>query len=165
LTLLAHKLARAVSSMLTRDTGFELDRCLTGDGSRVGEPAASLDTHGLRLPSRPWQSSPALRHRTRTRTEAFFSEPSRLLGHPLWLLAIRGWSDKVDVCCPAPEPVPHWRTRPVQPLFCRGRYEGTAQFLGRRGLRCGFSAITMPMVTEPPYVCGADTFGLLLRGQ
>src|SRR5207244_3484740 len=38
---------------------------------------------------RPWTSSTELRHGTRTRTEAFFSEPSRLIGHPLWLLDIR----------------------------------------------------------------------------
>jgi len=40
LTILAHKLARAVYYMLTRDTVFEMDRFLNGDGSRVGEPAA-----------------------------------------------------------------------------------------------------------------------------
>ena len=39
-TILAHKLARAVYYMLTRDTVFEMDRFLNGDGSRVGEPAA-----------------------------------------------------------------------------------------------------------------------------
>jgi len=40
LTILAHKLARAVYYMLTRDTVFEMDRFLNGYGSRVGEPAA-----------------------------------------------------------------------------------------------------------------------------
>jgi transposase len=40
LTVLAHKLARAVYSMLLRDTVFEIDTFLNGDGSRVGEPAA-----------------------------------------------------------------------------------------------------------------------------
>jgi transposase len=53
LTILAHKLARAVSSMWTRDTVFEMDRFLNGYGSRVGEPAASLDTPGISLKSRP----------------------------------------------------------------------------------------------------------------
>jgi transposase len=43
LTIWAHKLARAVSSMLTRDTVFAMDRFLNGSGRRVGEPAASLD--------------------------------------------------------------------------------------------------------------------------
>src|ERR671922_663419 len=36
LTILAHKLARAVYYMLTRDTVFEMDRFLNGYGSRVG---------------------------------------------------------------------------------------------------------------------------------
>jgi transposase len=40
LTILAHKLARAVYYMLTRDTVFEMDLFLNGYGSRVGEPAA-----------------------------------------------------------------------------------------------------------------------------
>ena len=38
----------------------------------------------------------------------------------------------VDVCCPSPEPETHWRTAPVQPPLCLGRYEGTERFLGRR---------------------------------
>jgi hypothetical protein len=53
LTILAHKLARAVYDMLTRDTVFEMDRFLNGYGSRAGEPAASLDTHGISLSYRP----------------------------------------------------------------------------------------------------------------
>jgi hypothetical protein len=37
-------------------------------------------------------------------------------------------------------------------------------FLGRREPYQRFSALTMAMVTEPQYVCGADTQGLgLLR--
>jgi transposase len=40
LTILAHKLARAVYYMLTRDTVFEMDLFLNGYGSRAGEPAA-----------------------------------------------------------------------------------------------------------------------------
>ena len=40
LTILAHQWARAVYSMLTRDTVFEMDRFLHGYGSRGGEPAA-----------------------------------------------------------------------------------------------------------------------------
>jgi transposase len=40
LTVLAHKLARAVYYMLLRDTVFEMDTFLNGSGSRAGEPAA-----------------------------------------------------------------------------------------------------------------------------
>src|SRR5215471_2133300 len=53
LTSLAHKLARAVYDMLTRDTVFAMDRFLNGSGSRVGEPAASLDTPGISLKMGP----------------------------------------------------------------------------------------------------------------
>ena len=49
LTILAHKLARAVSSMLRRGTVFEMDTFFKGYGSRAGEPAASLDTYGINL--------------------------------------------------------------------------------------------------------------------
>jgi Transposase IS116/IS110/IS902 family len=55
LTIVAHTLARAVSSRLTRDTVLEMARFLNGSGSRVGEPAASLDTHGISLKIRPWK--------------------------------------------------------------------------------------------------------------
>ena len=51
--VLAHTLARAVYSMLTRDPVFEMDTCLNGSGSRAGQPAASLDTHGISLHERP----------------------------------------------------------------------------------------------------------------
>jgi len=49
LTILAHKLARAVYYMLTRGTVFEMDMFLHGYGSRAGTLAASLDTHGISL--------------------------------------------------------------------------------------------------------------------
>jgi hypothetical protein len=163
LTILAHQLARAVSDMVTRETVLEMDLFLNGSGSSAGKPAASLDTQGSRRNDCPWQSATTLRHGTRNRPEAFFSEPARWLGSPGWLLDIRGWSDKVHVCGPSPEPAPHWRTPPVQPRCGRGRYEGTAQFLGRREGRCPCSALTLPRVTAPHSVCGADTFGLLLR--
>jgi hypothetical protein len=51
LTILAHKLARAVSFMLQRHTAFEMDKLLNGSGSRAGEPDASLDRDGMSLPS------------------------------------------------------------------------------------------------------------------
>jgi hypothetical protein len=53
-TILAHKVARAVYYIVTRDTVFQMGICLNGDGSRAGAPSASLDTHGISLPSRPW---------------------------------------------------------------------------------------------------------------
>jgi hypothetical protein len=32
----------------------------------------------------------------------------------------------------SPEPASHWRTFDVHPVVCRGRYEGTEMFRGRR---------------------------------
>jgi hypothetical protein len=49
LTLLAHKLARAVSEMRKRPTAFALETCLHGEGSRAGEPDVELDPLGMRL--------------------------------------------------------------------------------------------------------------------
>jgi transposase len=49
LRLRAHKLARAVSVMLTRKTAFDLEQFLRTYGSRAGEPGASLDTEGRSL--------------------------------------------------------------------------------------------------------------------
>jgi transposase len=46
LTILAHKLARAVYDMLKRQTAFAMDQFLHSLGSSVGEPDASLDTQG-----------------------------------------------------------------------------------------------------------------------
>ena len=46
---LAHKLARAVYDMLTRHTACDMAKFLHGEGSRAGEPDASLATHGISL--------------------------------------------------------------------------------------------------------------------
>jgi hypothetical protein len=53
LTILAHQLARAVSSMVRRDTVFEMATFLHGYGRRAGEPAAALATPGISLNDRP----------------------------------------------------------------------------------------------------------------
>jgi len=49
LSILAHKLARAVYGMLKRKTAFDLEQFLRTSGSRAGEPGASLDTDGMSL--------------------------------------------------------------------------------------------------------------------
>jgi hypothetical protein len=46
LSSLAHKRARAVYVMLTRQTAFELEQCLRTAGSSTGAPGADLDTEG-----------------------------------------------------------------------------------------------------------------------
>jgi hypothetical protein len=53
LTVLAHKLARAVYDMLQRDTVFDMDKFLNSSRSRAGEPDASLDHHGISLNTCP----------------------------------------------------------------------------------------------------------------
>jgi hypothetical protein len=49
LTILAHKRARAVYDMLKRKTAFDRDIFRRASRSRAGEPAVSLDTHGMSL--------------------------------------------------------------------------------------------------------------------
>lgn len=120
-----HQLARAVSDLLQRDTGFARDQCLTRARSRAGEPDASLDPQGISLHPCPWHPWPCLRPSTRSRTWARLPEPVRWLGDPLGLWSMRRASATVAVCCPSPEPGSHWPTMPVPPPFCRGRYEGT----------------------------------------
>jgi hypothetical protein len=118
LTVLAHKLARAVYYMLLRDTVFEMDTCLNGYGSRAGEPAAELDTHGISL-----HSCPGNIHK------ACVLERER--GHRRIPLIPRCCLDTCSgsfidgdgrhrfVCCPSPDPVTNGRTRRVQLLFSR----------------------------------------------
>jgi hypothetical protein len=47
LTILAHKRARAVYSMLKRNTALDMERFLHGEWSSAGEPDGELDTLGL----------------------------------------------------------------------------------------------------------------------
>jgi hypothetical protein len=47
LTVLAHKLARAVYDMLKRPTAFDMEKFLRSDGRGAGEPAASRGREGL----------------------------------------------------------------------------------------------------------------------
>jgi transposase len=49
LTVLAHKLARAVYDLLKRGTAFDMDQFLRGSGSGAGEPTAELGHHGVSL--------------------------------------------------------------------------------------------------------------------
>jgi Transposase and inactivated derivatives len=121
LTVLAHKLARAVYDMLQRDTVFAMDKFLNSERSRAGEPDASLDHHGISLHTCPWNTWTLLRHRTRRRTLARLPDPVRLMGYPLWLWYMRRESSTVSVGCLSPAPGSHWRTRHGQPPFCRGR--------------------------------------------
>ena len=55
LTVLAHKLARAVYAMLQRHTAFEMNKFLTGSWSGASEPGASLATDGRSLEPMLWK--------------------------------------------------------------------------------------------------------------
>jgi transposase len=63
-TILAHKLARAVSSMLKRRTALDLETCLHASGRGADERHASLDSAGMHLQSatRPMVSTTASLH-------------------------------------------------------------------------------------------------------
>jgi hypothetical protein len=50
LSILAHKLARAVYYMRKRPTAFDMENFLRASRSRAGAPAVSLGTHGRSLP-------------------------------------------------------------------------------------------------------------------
>ena len=49
LTILAHKLARAVYDMVKRKGAFDMKRCLHDEGRGVGELDVQLDNHGMNL--------------------------------------------------------------------------------------------------------------------
>ena len=134
LTLLGQKLGRTVYDLVQRHTACAMGKVLNGSGSGADEPHASLDPHGLSrrvvlckaCVAASWN---AAEHR---------GPGARLLwpviGQPLPAPVYGRESCLVDVGCPSPAPETHWRTAPVQPPLCRGRYEGTATFLGRREL-------------------------------
>jgi hypothetical protein len=133
LTILAHKLARAVYDRLKRDTVFARDKCLPGSREQSGG-AGGLSGQTRDEPvSRTLQALFGCVYQRPGVHRPCIPEPLPLMGCPLWLLSLRRESSTVAVCCPSPEPGSHWRTGHVQPFFCRGRSEGTALFLGRRG--------------------------------
>jgi hypothetical protein len=49
-TVLAQKVARAVSAMLTRKVAFETPTCFHGEWRGAGEPEAALDCQRISLP-------------------------------------------------------------------------------------------------------------------
>jgi hypothetical protein len=120
----APQLARAVYDMRKRTTACDLGLCLRASGSRAGEPEVSLEAPrdapearvlevlyggGSERPGTPRSPLP---------------EPGALRGPPFWLLERRRWS-KAGVCCPFPEPEPHWRALYAPPALCIGRDKGT----------------------------------------
>ena len=135
MTILAHQLARAVSHMFKHKTAVDLQKFLTGSGRGVGELDAELDDQGMPLTRYARHETHGIRTTASRNADARIGHDPcalRLMRHRRLLLLIpREWST-VHVCCSSPEPDPHWNTLHVYPVVCRGRYEGTARFLGRR---------------------------------
>src|SRR5262245_1312490 len=100
LTVLAHKLACAVYSMLRRDTVFEMDKFLRGEGRGASEPAAELGHYGANLTT-VLCNDISLRLRTLMSPEALCPDPARLLGH---LLPFLYWARKSLRVCVLPLP-------------------------------------------------------------
>jgi len=68
-----------------------------------------------------WPLCSAMRHLVRRRTlvstEARDPDPTRVIGRLLSLLSLERQSLMVTVCCPSPEPQPHWRTHTCSLAF------------------------------------------------
>jgi len=159
LTILAHKLARAVYSLLKRQTAFDMAMFLRTEGAERVSRAPNWTTQGDEpLASTRYGVLRCVFERYGV-PRPFLPEPCPLIGHPLWLLHRRRESHSAGGCCPAPEPGTHWRGKDTQPALCIGRYEGTEVFLGRSGSPQRFSAIVTKMTTEPRDVCGAAIRG------
>jgi transposase len=114
LTVLAHKLARAVYYLVKRATAFDWDKVLHESWSGVGEPAASRDAEGMSLAIGARRAE-MLRQRTHLSTAAFLPEPWPLIGRSLRLQELSRCSNMLDVCCPSPAPGTHWRMECIQP--------------------------------------------------
>jgi transposase len=116
LTVLAHKLARAVYYMLKRRVAFDLHTFLQREGRGAGEPAASLGHDGGSLV--PVLCNDALLAST--------NAPEHLGALPCpcafdWTPALAPIIGvkvlMVIVCCPSPDPESHWRTKMCSPSF------------------------------------------------
>jgi transposase len=116
LTVVAHPLARAVSSMVPRRVVFTLDPLLQRSGRGAGAPAASLGHAGRSLVTGLCMR-PRVRRRTPMSPSALCPDPARLLGRLLSLLSLWRKSLRGTVCCPSPAPAPHWRTQRGSPMF------------------------------------------------
>jgi hypothetical protein len=156
-TLPAHPLARAVDDLLQRHMALALDTCRQREGSSAGEPAASLA---------PPRDAPAAIVRSalsdgvverRGTPRPCRPEPGALSGHPRWLRNRRRPVAQGCVGGPSPEPGAHGRVKTPQPPLGRGRDEGTAVLLGRRGDPQRCSALAMQVARAPQSGCGAAT--------
>jgi hypothetical protein len=89
LTLLAHRLARAVSHRLNHAIACALEQVLQREGSRAGEPDASLDTQGIRLNRAGSPSCSTASGNAEVRRGLVSRSLGPLIGPPLWRLNSR----------------------------------------------------------------------------
>jgi len=132
LPLVGPQRGRTVYDRFPRPTACEMDTLLHGArerrggaGRRTGPPRAqpverALSCRGRGVRERGGAQRPVC------------PAPVAVDGTSAPALVARREACRVDVCCPSPAPATHWRTAPVQPSRCRGRYAGTARGLGRR---------------------------------
>jgi len=109
LTILAHRLARAVYDMLKHKTAFDMEKSLHGSRSGAGAPDASRDTHGISLNRACLKSCLTASLNAKACLGLVSQSLGPLIGHPLWLLNKRRESRGGDVCCPSPEPDANWQ--------------------------------------------------------
>ncbi len=86
LTILAHKLARAVYDLLKRKTAFDMDMCRRAEGAE----RVSRAPHGTTQGDAPLSSTRDVLWSCVSERQGvprpFIPEPCPLIGHPLWLL-------------------------------------------------------------------------------
>jgi hypothetical protein len=86
LSILAHKLGRAVYSMLKRKIAFDMDLFLQSSGSRASEPGASLDIEGMSLNRARRVSNLTASWNAQVCLGPDALSPRPLIRHSLWLL-------------------------------------------------------------------------------
>ena len=117
LSILAHKLGRAVDYMLKRKVAFDMDLFPQPSGSRAREPEASLDVTGMSLTCACRGSDvPASVHAQVCLGPVSLS-PVPLIGHALWLLHRRCWSSQVPCAAPPPSPALTGEAQPLNQAF------------------------------------------------
>jgi transposase len=115
LTMLAHRLARAVYYRLKHTTAFDMEKFLHGSGSRAGEPDAYRDTHGISLNRACAKSCSTASVNAEVRLGRLSQSLGPLIGHPLWLLNQWRSSRTGYVCGSSPEPDANWPAEYAEP--------------------------------------------------
>jgi hypothetical protein len=124
--LLAHKLARAVSDMLKRQTACDLARFLRPSGRRAGAPGVSLDPQGMRRQRADLTASVTASVNAKGHRGPFLPAPGALIGHLLWLLQRRRSVAQAVRVLPLPRAWHSLASAKYSAPLGIGRDEGTA---------------------------------------